>query len=41
VYAFVNEAIADVAAGIEFWKTIAGNRRLKHGFSSEFMSRNG
>ena len=40
-YAFANEAIADVAAGVEFWKTIAGNRRAKHGLSSEFMNRNG
>ena len=35
------EAIADVEVGIEFWKTIAGNRRAKDGISHEFLNRGG
>ena len=35
------EAIADIEVGIEFWKTIAGNRRAKGGISLEFLNRGG
>ena len=37
----LHDAIADVEDGVEFWKTLGGNRRAKRGSSSEFLNRNG
>ena len=35
------EAIADIEVGIEFWKTIVGNRRAKGTISLELLNRGG
>jgi hypothetical protein len=35
------DAIVDVEDGVEFWKTLRGNRYAKGGHSSEFLNRNG
>jgi hypothetical protein len=39
--AIINDAFADIEAGVEFWKTIATNRHSKRGRSSEFLNRGG
>lgn len=35
------DAIVDVEDGVEFWKTLRGNRYAKRGHSPEFLNRNG
>ncbi len=37
----LHDAISDVEDGVEFWKTLAGNRHAKGGHSPEFLNRNG
>jgi hypothetical protein len=37
----LNDAIDDIEAGVEFWKTLDGNRRAKPGHSPEFLNRGG
>jgi hypothetical protein len=37
----LHDAAADVRAGIEFWKTLAGRSPAKRRASREFLNRNG
>ncbi len=37
----LHDAVVDVEDGVEFWKTLAGNRRANGGHSPEFLNRNG
>jgi hypothetical protein len=39
--AVLHDAIDDIEAGVEFWKTLGGNRRAKLGHSPEFLNRVG
>ena len=39
--AVLHDAIDDIEAGVEFWKTLDRNRPAKLGHSSEFLNRGG
>ena len=41
VAAVIDDAFADVEAGVKFWKTISRNRQSRRGLSSEFLNRSG
>ena len=39
--AVIDDAIADVEAGVRFWKTMSRNRRTRRELSPEFLNRSG